>query len=440
MPDINEVVSVNVTVQDASPTTANFGIMAIFAGDGPDLAGSWQGTYAATPTGLAAMVTDGFSVTGAAYLKAAAIVAQSPRIDRFKVYKRATPNSQSVTMLVTKTTEGFVQYVEIGTGGSFTAISRANGASETATQIATALELLIEAVTGVASSSSTDTVTATPADAGGRLYVKNATRHLTINDASTNAGIETDLAEAAVEDADFFGFVIDSPSKAEIIAAAAWAESNQRMFHGLSFDSNVFNNVALNVGAAVKAAGYHFSSVVASRDPKAAADASLMARQLSRDPGSSTWHLKELPGVTVDSLTDTEFANCKTNNVIPYVSIKGLSRTFDGKAGSGRFLDITHGVSWMKARIGERIFALLASLEKLAFTDAGIALLESAVRAILTQAETMGIMAAGWTVTVPKAADVSSTDRGNRLLPDLKFNGRLAGAIHKAEVDGTVSV
>lgn len=441
MTDISEIVSVNVTVQDASVAVANFGTIAIFASQAPGTAGRWVGTYNASPSGLAAMVSDGFAVTDSAYLKAAAIAAQSPKVDKFKIYKRSTVNAHSLTVKVTNTAEGALQYFEIGTGGAFTVISRENGPGETAADIAAALALLAGDVTGIDTAfDTTDTFTITPAVAGNRIYIRNASRHLVVDDPSADAGIATDLAAAALEDHDFFGFVIDSTSGAEIAAAAEWAESNARMFLALSTDSDILAAPTTDVASALKAANYHFTAVCFSRDARGALDAGLLGRQLSRDPGSSTFANKTISGVAVDNLTATEQGNARSKNALTYTNVKGLSLTFDGRAASGRFLDITHGIEWLKARIGERILRVIANVEKVPFTDAGVALLEAEVRAQLTDAEARGLIAAGWTVTAPKVSEVSPLNKAERLLPDLKFAAVLQGAVHKVIVDGSVSV
>jgi hypothetical protein len=43
-------------------------------------------------------------------------------------------------------------------------------------------------------------------------------------------------------------------------------------------------------------------------------------------------------------------------------------------------------------------------------------------------------------VTVPKVADISAGNKTTRTLPDMKFTGTLAGAIHKVIITGVVSV
>lgn len=440
--DVSEVISANVTVQDASISEAGFGTVAIFASDGPGQLGAWQGTFTASPSGLAEMVVAGFSATGPTYLKAAAISAQSPKITTFKCYRRAVPNVQSLVMTVTKATQGFVQSFDIAMGGgAFTNISRTNGAAETTTQIATALELLIEAVTGISSVASAANITITQETPGNdRFYVKNVRRELTLDDPSTDAGIATDLAQAAIDDPDFFAFVIDSTSAAEITAAAAWAEANKRMFHAITPDSDVVASGSSDIASVLKTAGYHFTGVAFTRDMRGGLDAGMFSRQLSRDPGSSSWHAKTIAGATVDNLTGTESGFARGKNALTYQNVKGLSWVIDGRAASGRFLDITIGIEWLKARIAERCVFLMATLEKIPFTNAGIGLLEAEVRAQLQDAENRGLIDSGWTVTAPKASAVSAINRANRVLPDLKFSARLAGGINKVVVDGSVSV
>lgn len=438
--DISNVVTVNLTIQDATPAVANFGSLAVFTGDGPLGAGSWQGTYDANASGLAAMVTDGFSINGAAYLKMNAICAQNPRTDKVKFYKRAVPNTHSLTLTITRTVPGFKQQFEIGVGANLFPISYTNGGAETVTTIATAVELLVEAVTGIASTSAAGVITVTADVAGSRIGLRNVTRYITVDDPSADAGIATDLAAAAAEDPDFFAFVIDGTGGTEIAAAGAWALSNARMFVALSADSDIVTAGSSDVASTLKAASNHFAAVLFSRDTSAGADASLLARQLSRDPGSSSFHMKELPGVTADNLTATEFSIARGKNAITYVNTKGLNRTYDGKAASGRFLDITHGAEWLKARIGERCFTVAANAEKVDYTDGGIAQYEAEIRAQLSEAETKGLLAPGWTVTVPKVASVSTANKGQRKLTDVKFAGILTGAIHSAVIDGTVRV
>ncbi len=441
MTDIAEVVAVTVTIQDTVPAVANFGTMAIFVGDGPGAAGSWQGTFDNTGSGLAAMLAAGFNVNGAAYGMVTAASSQNPKTAQVKIYKRAAPNTHTVSLTITKTTPGFKQSVDVSCGnGAFTSVSYTNGGSETTTTIATALELLIEAVTGISSTSSAAVINITTDVVGDRIYLKNCVREITVLDTSADAGIAADLAAALGVDTGFFGFCIDGTSTLEIQAAATFAEANSRIYIALTQDSNVVTSSTTDVASVLQTASRVFTGVMFSRDTKSYGGVALMARQFSRDPGSSSYANKPLSGPAADPLTTTELGFLKAKNAIPFVNIKGISATLKGTAAGGRFLDITHGVEWLKARIGEAVYFVIANTEKVDFTQIGIGLIEAAVRGVMASAEAVGLLAAGWTVDSPVLASVSVSDKANRLLKNMKFNATLKGAIHTVVVDGTIKV
>ncbi len=68
------------------------------------------------------------------------------------------------------------------------------------------------------------------------------------------------------------------------------------------------------------------------------------------------------------------------------------------------------------------------------------------VKSVLNGALKDGVRAGGLAadpapeVTAPAVADVDAVTKGDRILPDVKFSGTLAGAIHNLVIDGTLSV
>ena len=113
-----------------------------------------------------------------------------------------------------------------------------------------------------------------------------------------------------------------------------------------------------------------------------------------------------------------------------------------GTVASGEYIDVVRGRDWLSTRLAEDVFGLFASLEKVPFTDQGIALVETAVRGVLQEGVNAGLLSSNPApvVTVPKAADVSALNKASRMLPDVNFTATLSGAIHKAEINGTISV
>ena len=106
------------------------------------------------------------------------------------------------------------------------------------------------------------------------------------------------------------------------------------------------------------------------------------------------------------------------------------------------YYDQVRGRDWANNTIQINIVARLSSVEKVPFTDEGIEVVKGAILAALTQGVKNGYIAANPapTVSAPRAQDVDSIDRGNRLLPDVTFQYTEAGAIHSVVVQGTVQV
>jgi hypothetical protein len=257
-------------------------------------------------------------------------------------------------------------------------------------------------------------------------------------DTSADAGIAADLAAAQAIDSDWFGLIIDSEATAEITAAAAWALSNEKIFGALSADATNFTASA-GVAHTLKLATNNSAYVVTTRDTLGCAEAGLMGRQFAMTPGSTTWAHKQILGAVADGLTETEFTNARANGAITYVN-DGVVHTYDGWAAGGRYLDITQGIAWLKARIREAVLIVLVNNEKLGFVDSDAAVIEAAVAGVLAQAETNRLLAPGWSTSRPPVASVSAANKLNRIMPDIKFKGVLQGAIQKVLIDGTLTV
>jgi len=141
-------------------------------------------------------------------------------------------------------------------------------------------------------------------------------------------------------------------------------------------------------------------------------------------------------------LNTTEFNNAIGKECNVYTEVGGVDITENGVVVSGEFIDIIRGTDWIQARIEENIFSALVNADKIPYTNAGIDVIKSRTSAILRQAIDNGILAAdpAPVVTAPDVADISSTDKANRLLPDVEFTATYAGAIHKVIIQGKISV
>jgi hypothetical protein len=167
---------------------------------------------------------------------------------------------------------------------------------------------------------------------------------------------------------------------------------------------------------------------------------------LPTDPGAGTWIYRTLKGVTVNRLTGAQTTAADAKNANHYTVVGGVNVMRQGKSGSGEFIDVTHFVDWLHARLQERIFGILANAsaagKKIPYTDSGVDTMRGAILAQLLEGVRVGGLAAdpAPTVTAPKVKDVDPSDRINRILPDMEFQGTLAGAIHKLVITGNLSV
>ncbi len=121
--------------------------------------------------------------------------------------------------------------------------------------------------------------------------------------------------------------------------------------------------------------------------------------------------------------------------------------TGHGTSASGEFLDITQGIDWLRAEIQTRVFGRLVNLPKVPFTDLGIDIVLSEIEGALKTGVNVGFLDPGDGIdipapaaTAPKVADISSTDRANRHLPEVKFSARMQGAVHDLDINGTLTV
>ena len=435
---ISDVVAVTITIQDSVPSEEGFGIPAIFAFGPPN---SWK-TYTADSDGLTALVADGSGTGTVAYKMAAAIASQNPKVETFKVYGRSNHNPATYKLTPTVLTQGYVYSFGISDGSQRATITHTNGPSETAITIATALAA---AVTSAAIGSITGTHSGTDAfftvgDTAAQMYLKDVSTGLTVLDTTTDAGIATDLAAALALDDDWFGLLVDVTDGPSITAAAAWAEANERVYLALTADGGVIASGGGDIASTVKTSNYNWTSVFYETDLESRPDCGLLGRQLSQDPGSSSFHAKKIAGTEADALSETSLTNARGKNALTYTTIKGIDMTLDGKAGSGRFLDITIGAAWLKSIIQDAILTVMANAEKVPFTNPGIATYVSAVQGAMARAEGVNFLAPGWTVTAPDVTAVNPTDKGNRILNKITFRGELAGAIHKVVVNGTATI
>lgn len=433
----SNIVTVNITIQDAAASVSDFGAICILA-KSPFLTAK---TYDATPDGLAAMLTDGFTIGSAAYVLGSLLTAQDPGVDSFSVFPRAAQNVQVYTVTPTVLTVGYVYSgIVVGTGGVAVPFEYTVVFGDDATEIATAIRTDITSVTGLAPSVGIGTLILTATTPGDRFYIRDFDPALTIVDASADAGIATDLAAMQVALPDTYGVVLDSNSPAEIAAASAWCETNKKILAAWAIDTDIATSSTTDLASDLAATNPHYTALGVTRDGLYPPIVALMGRQFSRTPGSSVWANKAVALSMVDDWSATALGYLRAKKTIAYVDILGLPMTLDGFAVSGRFLDLTRNVDYIKSLLAANLVTMFANNEVVPYTSVGLGLAESTIGAVLSNVTDLGILASDWTVTMPKITAVPALDKTNRQLKNVKWHGTAQGAVQSIEVDGTITL
>ncbi|MBR3973000.1 MAG: DUF3383 family protein [Oscillospiraceae bacterium] len=175
-----------------------------------------------------------------------------------------------------------------------------------------------------------------------------------------------------------------------------------------------------------------------------------VAKWLQYDSGSETAAFKMLAKVSPAKLSTTETAVLSKKNGNYFFTIGNKNVTLGGTVIAGEWADIIRFRDWQKNDMQVSVGNLFMTVPKVPYTDAGIALVQNQMVASLKRGQDRGGIAEeefdldgntipGYTTSVPVSAAISATEKASRQLRNLKFKARLAGAIHFAELVGSLT-
>jgi hypothetical protein len=446
--DINSIVAVAITANSKTPSQVGFGTPLIL---------TYHSVFAdnyRVYSDVAGMVSDGFTSSHEAYRKAAAAFAQNPAPEQVVVGRLTSAPSFVTQVKVTSAVEA--QHIKFKViepvAGTIQQIDRTIPAASSTTAEATAIEILVEAFAGVDSSSSTDTISITPTVAGRKVHVYDCV-NCAVKETTADANYSTVLDSLSTEYNDWYFISLDSASPANAADVAAWVLANKnvnpKFYFVATSDTDLLAGTATSgtfgefATAAESTSNDHVVSLYVPNSQEGAdiAWASVIGVQT---PGSITAALKTLVGVTPGSLTTTQRTNLEAINVNHYQTVRGLNVTRQGKVGSGEWIDVVHGIDALKSDLQGAVFGLLAGSGKVPFTPAGLNIIEATIKGVLKRYEGSddqpGLIAPKSSrVVMPKFSTITTTDKANRELRNVRFSGILAGAIQFVSLLGTLT-
>lgn len=317
--------------------------------------------------------------------------------------------------------------------------------SPTTSTIATAIAAQLGLITGVTASAASAIITMTATAGAGTLldisgFAVNA--NFTFSDATADPGIATDLAAINAFNSTWYGLALDSNSALEIAAAAAWVESNQKLFPANNSDSAIATSATSDIASTLKTSAYARTGVLyCGQQLLSYGGAAWLGNRLQSTPGSDSWAYKTLAGVPADNLSENAYTYIESKNANAYTTVAGINCTLFGTSASGAFFDITRGIDWLQATIQVRVFTQLVQNSKIPYTDTGVGMITSTVRGACVDAAIAGLLVgSSIVVSAPLVATIAATSKASRNLPSVTFSAQLQGAIHTLTVTGTVTV
>lgn len=263
-----------------------------------------------------------------------------------------------------------------------------------------------------------------------------------------------DLAAISAVATTWYQLVLAGLPDADVTSLAPLIEGMGKMMFADSATVAIKGTGTTDLGSVLQKAGYDRTVLsFTTQNQNGTQSSGWVGSEGPATPGSNDWALKPLRGVTAETLTDTErnnlfgspingiFGKC----VNAYYNQGGVNVTFPGVASSGKFVDITVGIDWLKSSIKTALFQTLANTPKIPYTNAGVALLRAQVERVLREGARNGLLvdddtAFPLTCTAPLVADVAPNERALRRSPPLAFNVKLKGAILTVKVEGSVNI
>lgn len=408
-------------------------------------------------TGADELLELGLSPVDPLYMAVRDIFKQIPRINRVFVGRRQVDTSR-VTVTQASESEYSVRLQWRGAGGDVqtgTAVY-VGLADDDASDIAAGLVEAIEDLDAPVEATSVGAEVSITAATAGQAIAVSVLGNLRIELPTSAESSTAALAACKAEVSDWYGVVLTSRDEADILNAAQWVESNEKLLGVGSAQAGILDpGLATDIASKLQQMQMYRTTVW--YHEKAASEwleAAVMGNRFTYLPGSETWANVKLAGISYDNLPEGGAQAAFAKNANTFEPFRNFAITQNGKVAAGEWIDVIRFRDWLAEQIKiSAVSALInirSNLGKVPYTDGGIQIIGNAIRSVLDLGVTRGGIAPpeldedgneipSYVLTLPRAASVPFNDKANRLLRDVSFTARLAGAIHAVEIRGNLT-
>ena len=404
-------------------------------------------------TSIDAMESDGFTTADSLYQAANDYFAQTPKPKEVKIGRLKCDTKIFVAdILPLGTYTILIQTKDSDSNTIETPYTFTNTGLTSATDILNNLADLISTDT---SAVVTATVSGSEIKISSRTsddYAVKISDNLTMSAVDSTENIASAMSRIVAEDNDFYGIMLTSRKQEDILAMANWTEAHNKLFVTAISESGAKDNTSITDTGYKLYDGNYFRTAWFYHENAESdfPDCAVVAKCFSFMPGQETWANKRLSAVVPNKINETEAQAIFNKNGNTFERFRNISITQNGKVASGEWIDIVRFRDWLVEEIQTRVFNSMTNVGKIPYTDAGIAVIEAQVRSALTLGQQRGGIAPteynddgeknlGFTTEVPIATNISPGQKASRILEDVKFTARLAGAIHVVEIVGSLT-
>lgn len=261
-----------------------------------------------------------------------------------------------------------------------------------------------------------------------------------------------DLIAIKDENSDWYGICNPGHVETRVLKIAQWTEANEKLF--VTVLSNVNNASApgtdtTSVAHQLMQGNYFRTAWWYDTDATDFPDVAIASKSFTKYPGQETWANQRLSAVDYIKLNETSAQNVFAKNGNSFEPFRNIAITQNGKTAGGEWIDVIRFRDWLCDEIKVNIFQQLVD-HRIPYTDPGIAIIRSRLAESLDfgvtrggiappEVDTDGNWIPSYTITVPLSSTIAPNVKASRVLQDVYFTARLAGAIHVVQIRGTLT-
>lgn len=262
------------------------------------------------------------------------------------------------------------------------------------------------------------------------------------------AGLSDELDEIKDEDDSWYMLQVLYPSKAYLVGAADWMETNDREFSFDTPDTDVIKTtydegVTDDVGSSMLDDGqYKRTMGTFHAKPSQFATGRVMGVWLGSLPGKENIKFKAPSGVSASKLTTQQKKNLEDRRMNSFQNFAGGVRFSDGSVFSttNKWIDVTRNSDWLRDEIAVDIVDV--NIGDNPYTPEGVQKVGGALHQAFGAAIAQGVSAQSLpnSVVTPNFDDITDEDHANRVLRNVTGSIEFAGFINKVIVDVTIKI